>query len=107
MIGRKILGIVLALCVAFAFTTAGDKSQKKASKDAKGCCAEMTKASSAAGKGCDEKGMKGASAECESGAKGAKAKSGGSGACCDQASMTKVSGTKSGGTTSESPKEKK
>ena len=107
MIARKVLGVVLALCVAFAFTAAGEKTQKKASKDATGCCAEMTKVSSTDGKSCDDKAMKGSSAQCETGTKGSKAKAGGANGCCDHASMTKVSGEKSGETPSTPLKDKK
>jgi hypothetical protein len=103
---RNILGMILALTLAFSIGAAGEKSQKKAAKDAKGCCAEMTKASSTDAKACEGKDMKASAAGCPAGAKATKAKDCAA-ACGEKGSSVKASADRAPSAPKASPKDNK
>jgi hypothetical protein len=106
MTARNILAMVLALTLAFSIGAAGEKTQKKAAKDAKGCCAEMTKASSTDAKACEGKDMKASATGCPAGAKATKAKDGAAG-CCEKGSSVKASADHGPSAPTASPKDNK
>ena len=105
MTARNILGVVLALTLAFSIGAAGEKSQKKAAKDAKGCCAEMTKASSTDAKACEGKDMKASATGCPAGSKATKVKD--AAGCCEKGSSVKASVDQAPSAPAASPKDNK
>jgi hypothetical protein len=107
MDGRTMMGMALALALVCSAGTAGEKDQKKQAKSGAGCCAEMTKASSADAKSCNDKGMKGAAGDCDAAAKTSKAKAGASAGCCEKGTKAKASADKAAPAPSVASKDKK
>jgi|WetSurMetagenome_2_1015567.scaffolds.fasta_scaffold40840_4 hypothetical protein len=107
MMAKQVLGIVLALTLVCSIGAAGEKSQKKAAKDAKGCCAEMTKASGADAKACEGKDMKASATGCPAGGKATKVKDGASAGCCEKGSKVKAAADQSPSAPVASPNDKK
>ena len=93
MLAKTILGLVAAAFLVCSIGVAGEKAQKKASKDVTGCCAEMTKASSSDAKACEGKDM--------------KTKGGASAGCCEQGTKARASAGKSAEAPKVSAKDKK